>query len=69
MDWKKATKAFTAVTVLLIGVYDIVALSFGGVEATISRYIVGWPPAPIFALGYVMGHLTWPQKKEAEKDA
>ena len=65
----KATKAFTTVTVLLIGVYDIVALYAGGVEATISRYILDWPTAPVFALGYAMGHLTWPQVKKVDKDA
>ena len=37
MDWVKFTKAAVTVTILVIGIYDVIALYFGGVEATISR--------------------------------
>lgn len=61
MDWKKVTKVFTTVIVLVIGVYDIIAAAFGGADSTLSRFVGDWPSVSMFALGYVMGHITWPQ--------
>lgn len=50
-------------TVLVIG-YDIMAYLKGGVGSTISRVEIGWGtryPELFFAIGYLMGHLTWAQ--------
>ena len=62
------TKAFVVVTVLLIGVYDAIALFVWGVGATISR-VVGVDasfdaPTIPFAFGVLMGHLFWHQPRK-----
>jgi hypothetical protein len=52
------------VVVLTLGVYDIVAYVHGGVQATISRVVLGWAhanPVVAFAVGLLCGHLFWPQ--------
>jgi hypothetical protein len=61
IDWKKTTKFFVVFLVLAIGVYDLVALYFGGNAATISRLAPTLPPATIFALGFAFGHMFWIQ--------
>ena len=62
------TRAFVVVTVLLIAVYDIVAITAWGVGATISR-VVGVDasfdaPTIPFAFGMLMGHLFWHQPRK-----
>lgn len=62
------TKAFVVVTILLIGVYDAVALFAWGTDATISRVIgveasFASPLIP-FAFGFLMGHLFWHQPRK-----
>lgn len=61
------TKAFLVVGILLIAIYDVVALFTWGVGATISRVIgveasFDAPTIP-FGVGLVAGHLFWPQSK------
>ena len=54
-----------AVTLLLIA-YDVAALAIGGVDATISRVVLGWSrenPIIPFAVGVVCGHLWWSQRE------
>ena len=62
--WRKATSIGLAVLIALVVIYDIAAFAQGGVEATISRVVlgasVGNPILP-FAFGIVCGHLFWPQ--------
>ena len=63
----KYTQIFFLVTLLLIAVYDVIALFAWGVDATISR-VVGVEasfdaPTIPFGVGIVMGHLFWPQPR------
>lgn len=62
MNWKRVTQGFVVAVVLVVGVYDLVALYFGGPGATISRFALSWPPALVFALGFCFGHMVWPQR-------
>lgn len=67
MYWKRVTKL---VILLITGaaiVYDIVAFKEGTVDATISRIVLAWAhrwPIVPFAMGALVGHLTWPQPQE-----
>jgi hypothetical protein len=65
MSGRKITKVVLVATVLLLGVYDLIAALGWGAGATLSR-IVGFEasqaPAVPFAIGFVMGHLFWHQK-------
>lgn len=56
------------VTVTVWAVTDVLLWIEGGVEATYSRLLLAaarqWPVLPFlagFALGVLVGHLTWPQ--------
>lgn len=63
------TRIAVVVVVLLVGVYDLIALTAWGVEATVSRVLLGGGavvPAIPFAIGFVMGHLFWPQPRPKE---
>lgn len=65
------TKAFMVIGVLLIAVYDMIALFTWGVDATISR-VVGVnasfdAPTIPFGVGVVMGHLFWPQPRKKKR--
>ena len=64
---KAASKWFIVGIVVLSAVYDLAALAIGGVDATISQAvgINGSFDAPTipFAVGMLMGHLFWPQKR------
>lgn len=65
MDFKKITKLFIFISFLIIVGYDIWVIFFGGVESSISRTIVAWSfqfPAFTVSVGFLMGHLFWPQK-------
>jgi hypothetical protein len=57
--------AITAI-LLLIAAYDAVAMFGFGTDATISRVVLGnssvTPTIP-FGIGFLMGHLFWPQPK------
>lgn len=65
----KTTKIILAVIIIGLVLYDILAISLGGVEATISYitliYSKECPVIP-FAVGFVSGHLFWPQKNIKE---
>lgn len=64
MTWQRKTQLFITAIVLIVAVYDFAAMFIGGVDATISRVFLhggSLVPAIPFALGYVCGHLTWPQ--------
>ena len=57
-----------ALTVLVIG-WDLYANSLDPSDssATVSRVVLTWAqhhPALPFGLGYVLGHLTWPQPSQ-----
>ena len=61
---KRITGLFITAIVLIIGVYDVVAMFGFGVDATISRVLLGGAyvtPAIPFTIGFLMGHLFWPQ--------
>ena len=63
---KRLTGLFITAVVLIIGVYDVVAILGFGTDATISRVLLGTSvttPAIPFAIGFLMGHLFWPQPK------
>lgn len=59
------TKFVVVGVILLLGIYDLVAVLWFGPSATLSRVVgieAGYVPAVPFALGFVAGHLFWPQK-------
>lgn len=61
----RATRTLVAGSVILLVAYDVVAVVLGGVEATISRVVLGWSieyPVVPFGVGIVCGHLFWPQR-------
>lgn len=60
--WVRYTVIFIGVAFVSIALYDVVAISNGGTEASISHTITVWSyrfPAFTFAMGFVMGHLFW----------
>lgn len=68
MNWGVITKWLVVGVILIIAVFDLVALTVGGSDATIS-HVVGvegsfHSPLIPFALGFIMGHLFWPQKRK-----
>ena len=40
--------------ILGIGIADLVALQVCGVDCTLSRFALDWPPAVVFGVGYAM---------------
>lgn len=66
---KNLTKNIMIAIVLLLIAYDVLAIVYGGVEATISHitlnYSKEYPIIP-FAVGVVCGHLFWSQKDKGE---
>lgn len=71
MRGAKYTQVFFVIAILLIAVYDAIALFTWGVDATISRVVVeasfDAPTIP-FGVGCVMGHLFWPQPRKNTQD-
>ena len=62
MNWKKWTAIFVLSVVVLIIIYDIIAIMGGGTEASISHMLLIWSykyPAFTFAMGFVCGHIFW----------
>ena len=46
--------------VIILGIYDLVAVTFGGVDASVSRFLLGSAMvAPLipFVFGFICGHL------------
>lgn len=61
----KLTRYVIVGVVLMIGVYDMSVIALIGAHASISRTFLGdmtAAPTIPFALGFVMGHLSWPQR-------
>lgn len=61
------TKIILISFVIILSMYDIWALIFGGVDATISRIVLSYAkdyPIIPFAFGVVCGHLFWSQKEK-----
>lgn len=71
MNWKKITTILVPITLIIWGIYDVVTITQGGVETSISRTIRDWNgkyPQFTYAAFYVFGHLFWPQpKKKTDK--
>jgi hypothetical protein len=64
MNWRAITRVLLPILALLVIAYDVVAYLRGGVQATISRVVLGWSAAaPLlpFGVGVLCGHLFWPQ--------
>jgi hypothetical protein len=60
--WRKYTLIFVVATIVLIGIYDVLAISQGGTEASISHLLIEWSynhPVFTFIMGFAMGHLFW----------
>jgi hypothetical protein len=53
------TRLVITTVVIALGIYDLAAIKFGGVDASISRYFqkAGKYPGPVFVLGYICGHI------------
>ncbi len=56
------TKTGLVVTtgVIILGIYDLVAVAMGGVDSSVSRFLLGSAmQAPLipFVFGFIMGHL------------
>lgn len=46
--------------VIILGIYDLVVVSLGGVESSVSRFMQdsGFKaPAVVFAVGFICGHI------------
>jgi hypothetical protein len=68
-NWKQLTIIFMAVMFCAIAVWDVLAISQGGTEASISSTIITWTykfPAFTFLMGFIMGHLFWRMKPNDE---
>ncbi len=62
MNWKKYTVIFVVVLFASILIYDVVAISQGGTEASISHLLNVWSykfPAFTFFMGFLAGHIFW----------
>ena len=68
VNMRDKTKLFTALAIGAMLVYDVYAYMQGGQDATISSVVItDWSknyPAFTFMVGFLMGHLFWPLKKE-----
>lgn len=59
---RKITPIAVAVIILIIAVYDVIAMAKGGREASISHILIEWGykyPVFTFLMGFTMGHLFW----------
>ena len=71
MNWKKYTAIFISLTFVSIVIYDALALSGGGTEASISHMLIVWSykfPVLTFAFGFTMGHLFWRVRSTPQLD-
>lgn len=69
MNWPRLTAILIVISVVVVGVYDLLAYSQGGYGATISKVLMDAAYAnPILPLvvGIVVGHLFWPQPGAAQ---
>lgn len=60
--WQTYTAIISVLIVLVIAVYDVIAIAKGGTEASISHMIIVMSykyPAVPFSFGFLCGHLFW----------
>lgn len=68
------TRLIVTTVIITLGIYDLCAVSFGGVDVSISRFFNGLSPypGPVFVVGYICGHF-WgfmtPLKQQPGKPA
>ena len=59
---RKKTIGFILLMIVAVAVFDTIAISKGGTEASISQIILEWSykyPLFTFMVGIVCGHLFW----------
>ena len=64
IDFAEISKVVFILLLVTVTLYDLTAVYFGGLPATISFFVVNLSreyPIIAFALGMLMGHLFWPQ--------
>lgn len=64
-DWRKITTGLIFFLILSLGIYDVGVFIFGGGDATISTVLYQLAQAyPVlsFSLGFVTGHVFWPNR-------
>lgn len=69
MNWKKITVIFIIATIIAIAVYDVITITNGGVETSISHTMIEWGykyPIFTFMMGLTMGHLFWRMRDTKE---
>lgn len=55
----KLTPLIVTTLVIILGIYDLWAVAFGGVESSVSRFMqeAGFArPTVVFVVGYICGH-------------
>lgn len=61
LDFKmKTTALFTTITIITLGIYDLVCVALGGTSASVSRFLINagiQAPMVTFSIGFVCGHL------------
>lgn len=71
LPWKRITQLGIVFVVLGAGIYDILAITFGSVDSSISRVFlrtVTISPVIAFAIGFVAGHLVWSQPSPRKEE-
>lgn len=63
IDLKMTTTALvTTILIITLGIYDLVCVTLGNTSISVSAFLInaGCVQAPmvVFAMGYIMGHLT-----------
>lgn len=59
MKLAQTTKFVCILTMLALGVYDLIAVSFGGEEVSVSRWVSDTGlnhPYPMMVVGFLLGH-------------
>ena len=68
MKW---TAFITTVVVIALGIYDLVMVSFFGIETSISQFVINLgfhAPVFVFMVGFVCGHVFgWMPPKDTLK--
>jgi hypothetical protein len=62
MNAKKVTTYIVLCTVVLLIVWDVIAINIGGTEASISSIVIAFAykmPMFSFSVGFICGHLFW----------
>lgn len=55
----KLTPLVVTTLIIILGIYDLWAVAFGGVESSVSRFMqeAGFSrPTVVFVVGYICGH-------------